>query len=206
MNYEGPIDLTQYFVQEISMEKMIMPSGTEALKINMTFSRRVLSTFLTVYLPTFLLCIVCFSTNSFKPFFFEAVVTVNLTSLLVLTTLFVSVSNSLPTTAYVKMIDVWLLFCLFIPFLEVILHTYMDTLREDMERNVNHHGKVIKVKAANDTSSPLAENVVSTGPTTLATEATKRQRSITRDVNLVARYSFFIVRKGTQKYKNIRLL
>ena len=37
-------------------------------------------------------------------FFFEAVVTVNLTSLLVLTTLFISVSGALPQTAYVKMV------------------------------------------------------------------------------------------------------
>ena len=50
---------------------------------------------------------------------FEAVVTVNLTSLLVLTTLFISVSKSLPPTAYVKMIDIWLIFCQLIPFAEV---------------------------------------------------------------------------------------
>ena len=34
----------------------------------------------------------------------------NLTSLLVLTTLFISVSGSLPQTAYIKMVDVWLIF------------------------------------------------------------------------------------------------
>ena len=36
--------------------------------------------------------------------------TVNLTSLLVLTTLFISVAGSLPQTAYVKMVDIWLIF------------------------------------------------------------------------------------------------
>ena len=53
----------------------------------------------------------------------------NLTSLLVLTTLFISVSSSLPQTAYVKMVDVWLIFNLLLPFIEVLVHTYMDTLR-----------------------------------------------------------------------------
>jgi hypothetical protein len=43
----------------------------------------------------------------FQPAYFEAIVTVNLTSLLVLTTLFISVSNSLPRTAYIKLIDIW---------------------------------------------------------------------------------------------------
>ena len=37
---------------------------------------------------------------------------------------FVSVSNDLPRTSYIKMVDVWLVFNLFIPFLEVLLHTY----------------------------------------------------------------------------------
>lgn len=65
-----------------------------------------------------------FSTNYFRPFFFEAVVTVNLTSLLVLTTLFISVSNSLPTTSYVKLMDIWLIFCLLVPFSETILQVF----------------------------------------------------------------------------------
>ena len=38
----------------------------------------------------------------FQPFFFEAIVTVNLTALLVLTTLFISISDSLPKTNYIK--------------------------------------------------------------------------------------------------------
>ena len=41
---------------------------------------------------------------------FRATVTVNLTSLLVLTTLFISVAGSLPQTAYIKMVDIWLIF------------------------------------------------------------------------------------------------
>ena len=85
-----------------------------------------------------------------KDFFFEAVVTVNLTTMLVLTTMFISVSNNLPTTAYVKMIDIWLIFNLLLPFILVLLHTYMDSLRTDSKgdgeaREVNHHGKTISV-------------------------------------------------------------
>ena len=49
--------------------------------------------------------------------------------MLVLTTMFINVSNNLPKTSYVKMIDVWLIFSLLLPFIEVLVHTYMDTLR-----------------------------------------------------------------------------
>ena len=41
-----------------------------------------------------------------KPFFFEATVVVNLTVMLVLVTMFISVSDGLPKTSYIKMIDV----------------------------------------------------------------------------------------------------
>ena len=44
--------------------------------------------------------------------------------MLVLTTMFVSVSQSLPKTSYIKMVDIWLVFNLLIPFVEVLIHTY----------------------------------------------------------------------------------
>ena len=72
-------------------------------------------------------------------------ITVNLTSMLVLTTMFINVSNNLPKTSYMKMVDVWLLFNLLYPFIVVLMHTYMDTLRNDEEREINHHGKTIQV-------------------------------------------------------------
>ena len=40
------------------------------------------------------------------------------------------VSDSLPATSYIKMIDIWLLFNLIIPFALIMIHTYMDSLRE----------------------------------------------------------------------------
>jgi hypothetical protein len=65
----------------------------------------------------------------FKSSNFTPIITVNLTSLLVLTTLFISVSNSLPRTSYVKLVDIWLIFSLLVPFVEVIIHTVIDILR-----------------------------------------------------------------------------
>ncbi len=117
----GPVDLTQYFVQNISLASVKVNQDVDSVSLNLVFGRRVMSVLFTTYLPTLLLCLVCFATNHFKCFYFEAIVTVNLTSLLVLTTLFISISESLPKTAYVKMIDVWSIFNLFVPFLEVVL-------------------------------------------------------------------------------------
>ena len=93
-------------------------------------------------------------TTNYDFIFIFLQVSVNLTVMLVLTTMFVrwivtililmpssssihhhtpqyiiascfsSVSNDLPRTSYLKMVDIWLIFNLFIPFLEVLLHTY----------------------------------------------------------------------------------
>ena len=104
------------------------------MHIKITLKRRINNAVLTIYLPTVLILIIVYATNFFKDYFFEAVVTVNLTSLLVLTTLFISVSQSLPPTAYVKMIDIWLIFAQLVPFAEVLLHTWMDSLRVSEDR------------------------------------------------------------------------
>ena len=70
--------------------------------------------------------------------------------MLVLTTMFINVSNNLPKTSYMKMMDVWLLFNLLYPFIVVLLHTYMDTLRSDDDREINHHGKSVTVNEENE--------------------------------------------------------
>ena len=59
---------------------------------------------------------------------FHTVVTMNLTGMLVLTTLFIANLNSLPRTPNIKLIDIWFIFTLLIPFAEVLLHTAIATL------------------------------------------------------------------------------
>ena len=55
----------------------------------------------------------------FKPAFFEAALGVNLTTMLVMTTIIINVRQILPTTSYLKMFDIWLIICQLIPFIEV---------------------------------------------------------------------------------------
>ena len=51
-----------------------------------------------------------------------------ITSMLVMYTLNQSVSSKLPATAYMKLIDVWLLFGLLLPFVIIILLILMEPL------------------------------------------------------------------------------
>ena len=72
-----------------------------------------------------------FATSFFKPFFFEAALSVNLTTMLVMTTIFISKMESLPPTSDTKMIDIWLILCQMVPFAEVVLLTAMEYNREE---------------------------------------------------------------------------
>ena len=85
-------------------------------------------TVMTIYLPTLLLVAISYAVNFFRPADFGAGVCVNLTCMLVLATMFVSVSDSLPKTSYIKMVDIWLVTTLCIPFLEVAAILRWDQL------------------------------------------------------------------------------
>ena len=86
---------------------------------------------MTTYFPTLLLTAITYATTFFKPFFFEAALSVNLTTMLVMTTIFISKMEGLPPTSDIKMIDIWLIFCQIYPFLQVVLITAMEYYREE---------------------------------------------------------------------------
>ena len=71
--------------------------------VEIQISRSIGSIFLVTYLPTFLINTINQATNYFDSGeHFEAIVTVNLTCMMVLSSLYISVAKSLPGTAYVK--------------------------------------------------------------------------------------------------------
>ena len=85
---------------------------------------------MTTYFPSLLLIAITFATTFFKPFFFEAALSVNLTTMLVMTTIFISKMEGLPPTSDIRMIDVWLILAQLLPFIEVVLLTAMEFFRE----------------------------------------------------------------------------
>ena len=95
------------------------------------FKRKIMSEMMTTYLPSVLLMMITYATTFFKPFFFEAALSVNLTTMLVMTTIFISKMESLPPTSDTKTIDYWLILCQLVPFTEVVLQTAMEYFRDD---------------------------------------------------------------------------
>ena len=82
-------ELTQYYIQTWSLDYNDVDSPANGLKMEIVFKRRLTNELLTTYLPSFLLLLMAYVTTFFKDFYFEAAVTVNLSILLVTTTLFV---------------------------------------------------------------------------------------------------------------------
>ena len=93
--------------------------------------RKVTTEMMTTYFPTILLMAITYATTFFKPFFFEAALSVNLTTMLVMTTIFISKMEGLPPTSATKMIDYWLILCQLVPFAQVVLLTAIEFLREE---------------------------------------------------------------------------
>ena len=100
-----------------------------------------------------------------------------MTGMLVTATLYLAVNGDLPTTSSLKMIDLWMLFSLAIPFMEIILHTSMAWIRQKYElENVIgdaggnktdelHHGRIARPQK--DAVKHLIKEVVAATPTTI---------------------------------------
>lgn len=85
LTYEGPVDLMKNTIKSYKLQV----SGKE-LVLEIVLGRQLLNEILTSVLPTVIIVLVSFSTNYYGDHF-DAIVTVNLTALLVMVTLFISV-------------------------------------------------------------------------------------------------------------------
>ena len=128
MEYIGARNIMKYV---ISQPKVYKENGK--LIFEFSFGRSIMSVILTTMLPTTIVVLVALSTNYYGEQHFKTVIPVNPTCLLLMVNLFVGLSGRLPETSYLKMIDVWLVFNLTVPFTNVILHGYLDHLRKKLK-------------------------------------------------------------------------
>jgi hypothetical protein len=65
----------------------------------------------------------------------DIAIVLSLTIMLVMYTMYQSISQVLPATAYLKFIDVWLIFCLLVPFVVFIIQVFMKMEKPSKESN-----------------------------------------------------------------------
>ena len=113
------ITVEQKFTTLFSITDFKLTNATDqskGIRMTITMKRKITSELVTTYLPSLLLMVISYATTFFKPFFFEAALSVNLTTMLVMTTIFISKMEGLPPTSDIKMIDIWLILCQIYPF------------------------------------------------------------------------------------------
>ena len=117
------LDLTMFTITNLTLTT---EKGANMVYMALKLKRKVATELLTTYLPTILLLLITFVTIFFDKDLFGDAIAVNLTIMLVMTTLFTSKLEELPPTSDMKMIDIWLIFCLVVPFTEVVLRSAIE--------------------------------------------------------------------------------
>ena len=124
-------DLVMFTITDLKLE-----NSKDQVHMKISLKRKIQTEILTTYLPTLLLLAISYATIYFKPVFFEASLTVNLTIMLVMTTIFTSKIAELPPTSDTKMIDIWLIFCLLVPFSFALIQTAIQWYSVDSDCEV----------------------------------------------------------------------
>ena len=136
---ENDKDLTMFVIKDLSLSKR-----GALVVMDIVLKRKISKELLTTFLPTVLLLLITFTSILFDENLFGDALAVNLTIMLVMTTIFTSKIEGLPSTSDTKMIDIWLIGCLLVPFTEVVLRTMIEVLRHDCNcKSLDHMGEDI---------------------------------------------------------------
>ena len=150
-------DLTMFTISNLTL---VNEENRNMVYMAIKLKRKVVTELVTTYLPTILLLLITFTTIFFDRDLFGDAIAVNLTIMLVMTTIFTSKIEELPPTSDMKMIDIWLICCLVIPFFEVILRTTIECM--NCCCNICE-GKVAKKIEADGEKNEVVRVLVGTG-------------------------------------------
>ena len=188
------LDMVLFTITDYDLVNATYPG--EGLKMTIKMKRKIMSEMMTTYFPSLLLMMITYATTFFKPVFFEAALSVNLTTMLVMTTIFISKMESLPNTSDIKMIDSWLILCQLVPFAQVVLLTAMEYLRDEegqeekVEPNKEVCPKVVPSnKGKNSTSHLDVEKEIGVSASNLDQPLNSKAGHVTKLV-AVGEYSF----------------
>ena len=150
-------DMPIFRITDWNLGPKTYKKGKKGIRMVVVMKRKITSEMMTTYFPSLLLTAITFATTFFKPFFFEAALSVNLTTMLVMTTIFISKMEGLPPTSDIKMIDIWLVLCQIYPFVEVVLLTAMEYQREEKKEKRKKRKRKSQVQIVNSNSISIMD-------------------------------------------------
>ena len=122
----------QFLIHEWKVEKRISTvvdpnAPEEEVIVSLILSRDLKVTVMVTHLPTLLMNMINQLTNYISgEGRYDLIITVNITCMMVLASVYLSVSNSLPSTPVIKPIEVWLLYNLAYPFFVIIINVVLQ--------------------------------------------------------------------------------
>ena len=121
LSFGGTKALTQFNVKSYHFN--VKENGSR-IDVNIVLRRIYYYHLTNTYTPTSSLLIIVEVTLYFEESQTETAIGLSLTVMLVMYTFYQSINQSLTKTAYLKMIDYWLLFCLLTPFVIFLIEMY----------------------------------------------------------------------------------
>ena len=125
---KGPNIISHYLIEEWKIVDVSDGGDELKFKTKVTLKRKTGMVIIIIYLPTMLLNIISQATNYLnanEKDIFGIILKLNLTSMIVLTIIYRSVSTSLPTTSAIKMVEIWLLSSIIYPFFAIIVNIFI---------------------------------------------------------------------------------
>ena len=120
-------------------------SSNSTIHMRIVFKRSISIDTVNTFLPSMILILLSYMTTYFKlPKSFDIAIAVNLSVMLTMTTLLISVLNKLPPTPYIKWLEFWLIFAQFVPFINTLLITItqaLDDSRKEKKRRTKKDRK-----------------------------------------------------------------
>ena len=142
VTYEGPVSLVQFTVESTEM----VLKDPKHLIVEITLKRMFQYHLAATFLPTILLMIVTEITLFVDEKHFEVTVMIHLTTMLVMYTLYQGLQAIMPKTAYLKFIDIFLLYGLIVPFITFMVEVISKllSLSENSDENKKEDETLIK--------------------------------------------------------------
>ncbi|XP_076058502.1 uncharacterized protein LOC143035517 [Oratosquilla oratoria] len=127
VRYSGDSMISNYILKDFQVKSS--PWGPHAgIRVSFTLERRFSLVLVSTFMPCLFLLFIAYASLFIRLELFMPRVMVSLTTLLVFYTLFNQVSSVLPSTAYIKVIDLWFFMCMSLLFFIIITHVVVDNL------------------------------------------------------------------------------
>ena len=149
----GHNNLLQFTVSNFTISGF---ENDSVIEVEFTLQRMVMFHLVNTYMPTACILIIVEITLFIDESHFESNIMVALTGMLVMYTLYQRISLTLPPTAYLKLLDIWLIFSLVMPFFIFMVEVFweMQNFQQQPKAGKNNSWMTEEIKSFSNKKSP----------------------------------------------------